>query len=82
VNHWFNLRRLHGEITDDATYTTPAEHEAACYRHTTPATEPVTQQPEQSRDPGRFMVTFEGHRVAKVGSSWCAPRDSNPEPMD
>jgi hypothetical protein len=24
---WFNHRRLHGEITTDATYTTPAEHE-------------------------------------------------------
>ena len=29
---WFNHRRLHGEITDDATYTTPAEAEAAYYR--------------------------------------------------
>ena len=26
---WFNHRRLHGEITDDASYTTPAEAEAA-----------------------------------------------------
>jgi putative transposase len=25
---WFNHRRLHGEITDDASYTTPAEFEA------------------------------------------------------
>ena len=25
---WFNNRRLHGEITGDASYTTPAEHEA------------------------------------------------------
>ena len=40
---WFNHRRLHGEITDDATYTTPAEAEAAYYRQTTPATEAVTQ---------------------------------------
>ena len=31
---WFNHRRLHGEITDDATYTTPAEVEAAYYRQT------------------------------------------------
>ena len=29
---WFNHRRLHGEITDDASYTTPAEFEAAYYR--------------------------------------------------
>jgi putative transposase len=40
---WFNHRRLHGEITDGATYTTPAEAEAAYYRHNSPATEPVTQ---------------------------------------
>ena len=32
---WFNHRRLHGEITDDASYTTPAEAEAAYYRQTT-----------------------------------------------
>lgn len=31
---WFNHRRLHGEITGDATYTTPAEYEAAHYRVT------------------------------------------------
>ena len=29
---WFNHRRLHGEITDDASYTTPAEAEANYYR--------------------------------------------------
>jgi len=29
---WFNHRRLHGEITDDNTYVTPAEFEAAYYR--------------------------------------------------
>jgi putative transposase len=40
---WFNHRRLHGTITNDASYTTPAAIEAAHYRHTTPALEPVTQ---------------------------------------
>ena len=40
---WFNHRRLHGEITDDASYTTPAEFEAAHYRQTQPAPEAVTQ---------------------------------------
>jgi len=40
---WFNHRRLHGEITTDNTYVTPAEFEAAYYRQTTPAPEPVTQ---------------------------------------
>jgi putative transposase len=40
---WFNQRRLHGEITDHAGYTTPAEHEADYYRQNTPALEPVTQ---------------------------------------
>ena len=32
---WFNHRRLHGEITDNATYTTPADAEADYYRQTT-----------------------------------------------
>jgi putative transposase len=40
---WFNHRRLHGEITDDNTYVTPAEFEAVYYRQTAPAMEAVTQ---------------------------------------
>ena len=40
---WFNHRRLLGEITDDTTYVTPAEFEAAYYRQTAPALEAVTQ---------------------------------------
>ena len=40
---WFNHRRLHGEITDDASYTTPAEAETDHYRQPTPAVEAVTQ---------------------------------------
>jgi putative transposase len=40
---WFNHRRLHGEITDDTSYITPAEFEAAYYRQTAPALEAVTQ---------------------------------------
>jgi putative transposase len=40
---WFNHRRLHGTITDGPGYTTPAAHEAAYYRQTTTALEPVTQ---------------------------------------
>jgi putative transposase len=40
---WFNNQRLHGTITTAPSYTTPAAHEAAYYRQTTPATEPVTQ---------------------------------------
>jgi putative transposase len=43
---WFNHRRLHGEITDDTSYVTPAEFEAAYYRQTTPALEAVTQTSE------------------------------------
>jgi putative transposase len=31
---WFNPRRLHGEITTDNSYTTPAEFEALYYRQT------------------------------------------------
>jgi putative transposase len=40
---WFNHRRLHGEITDDASYTTPAEFEAAYYSQNPTALEAVTQ---------------------------------------
>jgi putative transposase len=40
---WFNHRRLHGEITDDNSYVTPAEFEAAYYRQEAPALEAVTQ---------------------------------------
>ncbi len=40
---WFNHRRLHGEITGDNSYVTPAEFEAAYYRQATPAIEAVTQ---------------------------------------
>lgn len=40
---WFNHRRLHGEITADNSYVTPAEHEAAHYRQITPADLAVTQ---------------------------------------
>ncbi|MGI8792729.1 MAG: hypothetical protein ACR2H3_06090 [Acidimicrobiales bacterium] len=40
---WFNHRRLHGEITSDATYTTPAEFESAYYRRNPTALEAVTQ---------------------------------------
>jgi putative transposase len=40
---WFNHRRLHGTITAGPGYTTPAAHETAYYRQTTPAQEPVTQ---------------------------------------
>ena len=40
---WFNHRRLHGEITDDASYTTPAEFEAAYYSQKPMALEAFTQ---------------------------------------
>jgi transposase InsO family protein len=40
---WFNHRRIHGEITDDTSYITPAEFEAAYYRQATPVEETVTQ---------------------------------------
>jgi putative transposase len=40
---WFNNRRLHGEITDEPGYTTPAAFGAAHYRQTTPATKAETQ---------------------------------------
>ena len=37
---WFNHQRIHSGITDDASYATPAEHEAAFYNQTQ-ATEQV-----------------------------------------
>jgi putative transposase len=40
---WFNHRRLHGGITDDNSYTTPAEFEALYYRQEEPAHEAATQ---------------------------------------
>ena len=40
---WFNHRRIHGEITADASYTTPAEHEAKFYNQT-PTTEQAVAQ--------------------------------------
>ena len=40
---WFNQRRLHGEITDGPSYTTPAEFEADHYRQISPTRESVTQ---------------------------------------
>ena len=40
---WFNHRRLHGEITTDASYTTPAEHEAKFYNQTPTTEQAVTQ---------------------------------------
>jgi hypothetical protein len=40
---WFNHRRLHGTITADWSYTTPAAFEADDYRQATPAPELVTQ---------------------------------------
>ena len=40
---WFNQRRLHGEITEGPGYTTPAEHEAAYYRHNNPVAGTATQ---------------------------------------
>ena len=39
---WFNHQRLHGEITDDASYSTPAAFEAAYYRHNQAAIAAVT----------------------------------------
>jgi putative transposase len=43
--NWFNHRRLHGEITSNATYTIPAEAEAeAIYcRQNNPASEAIAQ---------------------------------------
>ncbi len=43
---WFNHRRLHGEITDGPSYTTPAAFEADYYRHTVTADLAVTQTTE------------------------------------
>ena len=39
---WFNHRRVHSGITDDASYTTPAEHETAFYNQTATTQEAVT----------------------------------------
>jgi putative transposase len=69
---WFNHRRRHGEITDDASYTTPAEFEAGDYRQTTtvadPATgvwfapTPVTAQGTPAVDQINKVGTFAAHK--------------------
>ena len=43
---WYNHRRLHGGITPNNTYTTPADHETN-YHQTTPR-KPVTTQTTHS----------------------------------
>ena len=40
---WFNHKRLHGGITNDASFTTPAEFEAAYYSHNPTTLAAVTQ---------------------------------------
>ena len=40
---WFNHHRLHGEITTDASYTTPAEHERRFYDQNPTALDAVNQ---------------------------------------
>jgi len=40
---WFNHRRLHGEITDNNSYLTPAELEVLYYRQTDDAVDAVTR---------------------------------------
>ena len=45
---WFNHRRLHGEITNDNSYVSPAEYEATYYRQKQADAEPVTLTIEQS----------------------------------
>ena len=40
---WFNHRRLHGQITNDTSYTTPTQHEATFYDQTPMTTQVVTQ---------------------------------------
>ena len=49
---WFNHRRLHGEITEDNSYVTPAEFEAIYYRQSQPALEAVTHSPSSHRTRG------------------------------
>ena len=39
---WFNHQRLHGHITNDTSYTTPAEAEALHYGQVPTAIEAVT----------------------------------------
>lgn len=41
--HWYNHHRLHGGITNDNTYITPAAHDAAYYHHNQPVPELATQ---------------------------------------
>gem|GEM_PF-1686352 len=49
---WFNHRRVHSAITDDASYTTPAEHETNFYNQ--------PQAPKQVAQATRTAVTKPG----------------------
>jgi hypothetical protein len=54
---WFNHRRLHGEITDNNTYLTPAEFEALYYRQDQAAAEATTHPIDRAViKPGRFIL--------------------------
>jgi hypothetical protein len=59
---WFNHRRLHGAITDDATGNTPTETLTAYHRHASTATEAVDQRPQRSRKPGASLSADEPDR--------------------
>jgi hypothetical protein len=69
---WFNHRRLHGEITDDNSYVTPAEFEAIYYRQKQPGAEAVSQYPGSYGTPvvpGPVNTGLEDGRSGGFGQS-------------
>jgi hypothetical protein len=69
----FNHRRLRGEITDDNSYVTPAEVEAAYYRQDAPALEAVTRWPEQSWSPAAVQPSTESDSGPRLASDTGGP---------
>jgi len=71
---WFNHRRLHGEITEDNSYVTPAEFEAIYYRQNQPALEAVTDNPSSHGTRGGSLSSRRGRWGKGWPStlSWCS----------
>ena len=53
---WFNHHRLHGEITDDASYTTPAESESPYYGQNGRPPRPSPNSPSSHQTRGGSLV--------------------------
>jgi putative transposase len=83
---WFNHRRLHGEITDDNSYVTPAEFEAAYYRQNSTRLRGGYPIAGAVMEPGAIQRVAQGvsgpptpSDVEDVGAEW--RRGAHPAPV-